>query len=83
MTANPNISPGSDPRQEGGVSTPPSCRTWREIPAKDLLKQRREEMRKCRLVRTNPPRRHTAEGSISHDPRVKQNGSKMGEEGQQ
>ena len=34
-------------------------------------------------MRTNPPRRHTAEGSISHDPRVKQNGSKMGEERQE
>src|SRR5690348_8022202 len=38
---------------------------------------------KCGLVRTNRPRRHTAEGSISQDPHVKQNGPKMGEDRQE
>jgi hypothetical protein len=34
-------------------------------------------------VRANLPRRHTGEGSIAQDPRVKQNGPKMGEERQE
>src|SRR6266481_2845042 len=38
---------------------------------------------RIRLASANPPRRHSAEQAVSHDERVKQNRSKMGDKRQE